>query len=209
MLFLTTHTWGQKGNMNKIFCVIAITNAGPELHEFESEKQKLEWLATQSNLEDDFVAFEVEGTISGLESPHVGEDAQDVLDEMTESEAEMVQPKIVETPGPQWLVLPDEDDTRYTNWGDGREGDASALVAKVNADSALGLTHSDWRLPTIEELKSLVGTKSAPKGGWFWSSSQYVRGSRYSGWCVSFSDDYVGYNFSYYDFQVRLVRARQ
>jgi len=66
--------------MSKIFCVIAITNSGPELHEFETEKQKYEWLATQSDFEDDFVAFEVQGTISSLENPNVGEYAKEELD---------------------------------------------------------------------------------------------------------------------------------
>ena len=42
----------------------------------------------------------------------------------------------------------------YTNYGDGRAGDASAYVAAVNASALCGYT--DWRLPEVDELQSLV-----------------------------------------------------
>jgi hypothetical protein len=119
------------------------------------------------------------------------------------------QPRIVLTEGLEWLILPDEGKNRYTNWGDGREGDSSELVQQVNGDPALGLGHSDWRLPTIEELKSLIGNESETKSGCFWSSSQYVRGSGYGGWSVNFSNDNVHVSHRSYLSQVRLVRARQ
>ncbi|MFI3195122.1 MAG: DUF1566 domain-containing protein [Methylococcaceae bacterium] len=82
---------------------------------------------------------------------------------------------------------------------------------------------SDWRLPIIDELKSLIdknhsptinptvfpNTPNTPKTA-FWSSSPYV-GSTYSAWYVDF--DYGGVSNSYDSrsnaFPVRLVRASQ
>lgn len=117
-------------------------------------------------------------------------------------------PRIVETPGLQWLVLSDEGRTTYTNHGDGREGDASELVAKVNSDQALGLGHSDWRLPTKDELEAHIGTEHAPKEGYYWSSSPYV-GVSDGAWGVYFYYGGVGNSSRSGSNHVRLVRASQ
>ncbi len=120
-------------------------------------------------------------------------------------------PRIISTQaGLQWLVLPNEAEVTYTNFGDGRKGDASELVAMVNADPAQNLGHSDWRLPTIDELKTLIRTADAPGKGWYWSSSPYV-GYSYGAWDVSFvnGNGYVDLNYRYYIHHVRLVRASQ
>ena len=124
-------------------------------------------------------------------------------------------PRIISTQaGLQWLVLPDEAEETYTNFGDGRKGyaselDASELVTKVNADPARNLGHTDWRLPTLDELKTLIGTPEAPKSGWYWSSSPYVGNSDFA-WGVSFDNGYVdGYNYRGSSYLVRLVRASQ
>jgi hypothetical protein len=117
------------------------------------------------------------------------------------------QPKVINTPGLQWLVLPDEDTASYTNWGDGRPGDASELVAKVNADPALGAGFTDWRMPTKKELKRHIGNEAAPKEGWFWSSSPYVGNS--SAWFVNFYGGYVYLSNRNDNYQVRLVRVSQ
>lgn len=87
----------------------------------------------------------------------------------------------------------------YTNYGDGRAGDASAYVARVNQLALCGYT--DWRLPTAAELIGLMdfgqttlklnpiwfavsaGTywSSASVGGWFkvvnFNSGEFTSGN--------------------------------
>lgn len=120
----------------------------------------------------------------------------------------MENPQIISTPDLQWLVLPDESITTYTNWDDGRKGDASELVTKVNGDPGLGLGHCDWRLPTIDELRTLIGTEQDPKKGWHWSSSPYVGGS-FSAWGVYFYLGNAGINARNFCSYVRLVRTNK
>lgn len=70
----------------------------------------------------------------------------------------------------------------FTNYGDGRSGDASAYVTALNAAALCG--YSDWRLPTVFELQGIVDYGVASPGPtvdalWFvntkpshyWSSS--------------------------------------
>ena len=116
--------------------------------------------------------------------------------------------KVIITPGLQWLVLPDEDTARYTNWGDDRAGDASALVVKVNADPMLGTGHTDWRMPTNDELQSLVSTEADPKQGWFWSSSPVANNAGFA-WYCHFGHGFVSIGNRRNDLRVRLVRASQ
>ncbi|HSI56618.1 MAG TPA: DUF1566 domain-containing protein [Ideonella sp.] len=85
---------------------------------------------------------------------------------------------------------------RYTNHGDKRFGDASSFVDAVNAEGLCG--RSSWRLPTRQELQSVVdygrasGT-SAIDLNWFpntayaysWTSTSYV-GATQASWAVSF-----------------------
>jgi hypothetical protein len=107
----------------------------------------------------------------------------------------------------------------FTNYGDGRVGDASAYVAAVNAAGLCGA--SDWRLPTADELQSIVDygvalpgpttdTTWFPNtvGNWFWSSSPFVGGADYA-WYVNFYNGYVYHYHRAYPGYVRLVRAGQ
>jgi len=109
----------------------------------------------------------------------------------------------------QWLILPDEDRARYTNWGDSQKNDASSRVAAFNADQKLKGAHSDWRLPSLSELMSLRSTPDAPTIGRFWCEEN--EGSCDStAWAVDFGEG--GGPRAYYRggfYHVRLVRSSE
>ncbi|NDY90072.1 Lcl C-terminal domain-containing protein [Ideonella livida] len=118
----------------------------------------------------------------------------------------------------------------YTNWGDRRAGDASVIVASVNAAGLCG--HKDWRLPTALELQSLVdygveafesdqnvtidaaffpGTWHGPSysSNVYWTSSPVVDFPD-GAWSVDFKTGYVTGDYSRSDsFHVRLVRVSE
>jgi hypothetical protein len=71
-----------------------------------------------------------------------------------------------------------------------------------------------WRVPTVDELASLVDRdRMTPASGfpnmpetWFWSSSPYV-GYSYLAWYVNFNSGYVNVINRYNYLAVRLVRG--
>jgi hypothetical protein len=95
--------------------------------------------------------------------------------------------------------------------------DTQAFVQAVNAAGLCGA--SDWRLPTVQELLSIVhnGPNSPAidrdyfpnsPSAWFWSSSPNASDAN-GAWYVSFSYGYVDENSKSLNFWVRLVRAGQ
>ena len=93
------------------------------------------------------------------------------------------------------------------------------FVTAVNASNLC--SHSDWRLPTADELQSIVDYGVAypgptidanwfpnAQGDYFWSASPSV-GNSYYAWYVRFSHGYVNLNDRNYSYYVRLVRAGQ
>lgn len=101
---------------------------------------------------------------------------------------------------------PRDGSRTFTNYGDGRGGDASAYVASINSAGICG--HSDWRLPDRHELQSIVDygvSRPGPlvDGAWFpntprnfWYASPYWSSSPLAGypgsvWTVDFADGSV------------------
>ncbi len=83
----------------------------------------------------------------------------------------------------------------FTNHGDGRSGDVSRLVSYANDNALCGF--SDWRLPSVGELQSIVdhSPTSGPRirlpdfpntvEGFYWSSETYL-GFANGTWLVGF-----------------------
>jgi hypothetical protein len=115
---------------------------------------------------------------------------------------------IVFTPGLQWLVLADEGEKGYTNWGDGSQIDSSALVVKINSDQALNGGHGDWRMPTVDELLSAHGAQYSPKHGLYWTSSMVKNHVDYA-LCVDFECGDADGEYRHDRYCVRLVRNDQ
>ena len=91
--------------------------------------------------------------------------------------------------------------------------------ALVHAEASTFAGYTDWRLPNVKELSSLVedcGTSPAintnrfpntPSIGRFWSGSPHATFGR--AWAVSFYGGGAGGSFRSYEWHVRLVRGGQ
>ena len=97
--------------------------------------------------------------------------------------------------------------------------DTEKFVADVNAATLCG--HSDWRMPTVDELSNLADVGIAWPGptidasyfpntpaSVFWTSSPFA-GYSDGAWFVYFDYGFDGTNFRDFDYRVRLVRAGQ
>ena len=106
----------------------------------------------------------------------------------------------------------------YTNYGDGRSGDASALVAAVNT---AGLCASKtWRLPTRQELQSLFDYGIPEPGptvdpaflpnlfnGAYWTSDSVAGATDTQAWSAGFYGGYVSSAARSSLYRVLLVRG--
>lgn len=114
----------------------------------------------------------------------------------------------VEPPN-HYSVVSGEVTDNYTGlvWQQGYSSSSVAWSGAAGYCSSLGLNGHTWRVPSINELATIVdearvqpavvtsvfpNTVSCGSDTWFWSSAQYV-GSSY-GWGINFCDGYTGYN---------------
>lgn len=112
----------------------------------------------------------------------------------------------------------------YTNWGDGRPGDASEFMVQANAQGLCGAT--DWRLPSVQELQGLVSYgvpypgpsiaktlfphtadgRTAPSYGLYWTADGQVANAS-NAWGAYFSNGGVIADYRDFKHSVRLVRS--
>jgi hypothetical protein len=100
-------------------------------------------------------------------------------------------------------------------------GDFTWAEAQAHAKSIARQTGLPWRVPTIDELKTLIDEKRKKRNDRpvidtdffperaterFWSSSPYV-GEADGAWSVNFNSGFVGYWYRDYSIAVRLVRG--
>jgi len=111
------------------------------------------------------------------------------------------------------------DSSTGLQWQDNAVSGTMTWTAAIDYCEALSLDgHSDWRLPNINELTSLVDdTKMDPSinpvfeytaSNYYWSSTTYA-GHTYYAWYVNFSSGYQYYDYKDGNRYVRCVRAGQ
>jgi hypothetical protein len=94
---------------------------------------------------------------------------------------------------------------------------AEKTIASLNAAKQGGF--GDWRLPTVQELLSLVDyTKVNPAidtaffrnvdtDSWYWTSTPAAASPADCAWLVTFLDGYSGWGYRGYSYRVRAVRS--
>ncbi len=93
----------------------------------------------------------------------------------------------------------------------------SVFIAELNATGFGGF--SDWRLPTIEELSSIVDNERDnpaidtayfpnTRPAEYWSATTSDREPNYA-WCVCFGSGSLGGDYKSYSYYVRAVRGGQ
>ena len=93
------------------------------------------------------------------------------------------------------------------NWSDAKKAAASVRLGGF----------SDWRLPTIKELLTLVDyDRYSPaintdlfecESGYYWSSTPYASSPSGCALLVNFGNGIAGYDLQYYEARVRAVRS--
>ena len=112
-----------------------------------------------------------------------------------------------------------KDTVSKLEWQDNEIGSQTTWQGAIDRCEALVLDgHNDWRLPNINELKSLIDrSKSNPaivegfkntSSNFYWSSTTY-NDYKGSAWVVLFSDGFVYYLYKATNGYVRCVRDGQ
>jgi len=111
------------------------------------------------------------------------------------------------------------DSASGLQWQDNEVGSSTNWQGAIDRCEGLGLGgHSDWRLPNINELKSIVDRSEVDPAikasfvfttsHYYWSATTY-EGFKLTAWYVLFRDGHVSYDYKSGNRYVRCVRGGQ